>query len=149
MRPENHVKISIISAIGIYFITGSFFLSLLNAAIGVFIDMDHLLDFICSKPKSIFDIKEFLNVDFIFRNRKVYLILHSYELLILLIIVSILGLLEFHFAISVFSAVLFHLVADQIGNPVKPFTYFIFYRIYHNFDLYHLINLEKEYKEKN
>jgi len=96
----------------------------------VFIDLDHLIDsFLFSKTK--FNLKDFFSASHI-NSGKVYLILHSWELIFVLFLVSY----------TLNSAQLFifacgltlHLTIDIVQRKNK-LAYFIFYRLMKKFDV--------------
>ena len=94
---------------------------------GIFIDLDHVLDFYIFKknlPRSYKELKDFC----LDPSGKIYLFLHSYELM------AFLWVVVFCFKPSVlFVGLLFgmsvHLLLDQLTNAIYPLAYFIFYRL--------------------
>lgn len=143
MRVLGHTAISVIIGGISYNHTRSLsgFLWVLTA--GILIDMDHYIDYIRNRGFS-FNIKKVHNTcRYGYLNfKKITLILHSYELLILLwVSIFIFGLNSiWKYAAIGFTA---HLFLDQIFNPVRPFGYFLAFRIANNFETKKLF-LEKE-----
>ncbi|MEA3346558.1 MAG: hypothetical protein U9Q21_00520 [Candidatus Auribacterota bacterium] len=94
---------------------------------GIFLDLDHLIDYILRKKRICFRLSELENFCTNEKEGKLYLFLHNYELLVVLWVLTFLffnhpiwvGLL---FGMSV------HLLLDQIYNQVHPLAYFWFYR---------------------
>lgn len=87
-------------------------------AVGVLMDVDHLLDYYW----------------WLWREQRdyVWLFLHGYELAVLLFLAA--WLWEWHpVALAAGLAHLVHLVTDQFTNHVRPLTYFYTYRALHRF----------------
>lgn len=97
-------------------------------AFGFFLDLDHLFDygFYLSRRKKKFKISEFLSGQHFAESHKMFVFLHSWELVILLWIPYLyFGQIAF-WAASL--ALLSHLIVDQFTNQVAPPAYFLFYR---------------------
>lgn len=94
---------------------------------GIFIDLDHVLDFWLVRRKISVTYREV--VEFCFdREGKIYLFLHSYELLaVLWAAFFMLGMPPVLGGIA--SGMSVHTALDQIVNPVYPLAYFFFYRL--------------------
>ena len=126
MTPAKHVAISVVTAAGFGFFTKSWAGGLACFLSGIFIDLDHVLDFIIFEKrlcKSLKELERFCEQ----RHGKIYLFLHSFELLLILWIT----VFYFHFEpiwLGIVFGLTVHMVADQIVNPVNPWTYFILYR---------------------
>jgi len=104
---------------------------------GVFIDIDHVFDFLIFSDDKISIKNIFLWCDE-GKWKKITLIFHSYELYL------ILALLTYYFPYKALIGILFgtglHLIVDQIGNRyinkkfcLSVFFYFLIYRIYVGF----------------
>ena len=99
---------------------------------GIFIDLDHHLDyFICRKeiPLSYKKLVDFCRND---HTSKIYLFLHSYELLALLwvcIFIFDLGVIWLGIAVGCTT----HLLCDEVANPLRPLAYFLTYRAKNRF----------------
>lgn len=141
MRPINHVIISGgVSAIFAVWARSwgpvcACFLS------GIFIDLDHHLDYLIAKKKIPFRYKDLIDFFHNERESRIYLFLHSYEFL-------------FVFWVSIFifnlnmvwlgAAVGFttHVFCDEIANPLKPMAYFLVYRAKNRFEREHFFKKE-------
>ena len=132
MRARYHVIVSAGVSLGVqaYFnswpATTTCFLS------GILIDLDHFLDYYIEKKTIPFRYKDLVDFCIDFKGKKVFLLLHSYELLImlwLLIYLLHLDLAWIGFAIGV----TIHMAFDQFTNPIKPLFYFLTYRILNHF----------------
>lgn len=127
MTPAQHIVASTATSTFFYYLTQSWPGTVVCFLSGILIDLDHVLDYWIFKRKISLSFKELDNFCTEDKSGKIFLILHSYELMFILWIVSAyfkwptewLGAL---YGMSV------HLLCDQIGNPVYPPAYFLFYR---------------------
>lgn len=111
---------------------------------GILIDLDHFWDYCIIKGKICWSVKQLEDYCFKEKAGKSYLILHSYELLVVLwIAVSFLKsdsvLLGFLLGMTV------HMIFDQFVNPVCPLAYFLLYRAWFGFPK--IIFLKDEFVE--
>lgn len=132
-------------AFGIIFIT----FHDLNLAVsaflsGIFIDLDHWIDYFIVYKFS-FKLKKFFISYQCVDSGKVYVFLHSWELVFLILIAGFFtGLTKF--AAAVVLGMSLHLLVDQVLNFKKePFFYFLTYRFMKNFNLK---TLDKDFAEK-
>jgi len=101
---------------------------------GVFMDLDHYIDYVREKGISF----NYKNVYGICKNgdkhfKKLTLILHSYELVIffwLAVVFFKLDVIWYYIGIGL----TLHIVVDQITNRVMPLGYFLSYRFANDFD---------------
>lgn len=138
MKPIHHVIVSTgVSAVFAYWAkswggVGACFLS------GILIDLDHHLDYWIYKkelPVSYKKLKNFLKND---HGSKLYLVFHSYELLGLLWF----SIYYFHLNmiwLGVGIGTTVHLICDEFVNPLRPFAYFLIYRIRTGFERKHFL----------
>ncbi len=143
MRPAYRVKLSIDIALHFFlsaFISAWIYLNTGNviyAAVfifgGIFIDLDHLIDYFFSTNK--FSLKAFLNSSYL-KSGKVYLFLHSWEIGFIIFAVSMAvnsyGLLMLSLALSI------HMFIDNTQRE-NPLFYFLSYRFYKKFDISSLL----------
>jgi hypothetical protein len=132
MRPSQHVAISGIITIGFFAVTKSWVGSLACFLSGIFIDLDHVLDFWIAKKKFLFSYEELYAYFAQERQGKLYLLLHSYELLALFWLAIYFLHLDVLW-LGVAWGLTTHMIADQITNPLRAFGYFLVYRIKHGF----------------
>ncbi len=133
MKPAQHVMISAGVAAGLWVWSRSIPAVAGCMIGGVLVDIDHHLDYWVVKKKFPFSYKDLSNYFFNLRSGKVYLIFHSWELLFICWgIFSLFQLDIFWYGVLV--GVSFHLLCDEVFNPLKPLGYFMFYRIKHGFD---------------
>ena len=109
MTPPGHAVISAGIGVVVWAFTRSVSAAVTAVAVGVLMDLDHLLDYYWWLWKE---------------DRKyVWLFLHGYELVVPIFLGA--WLLEWHpVALAAGLAHLAHILTDQFTNQVKPFTYF-------------------------
>ncbi len=132
MRPTNHIIISgVVSAIFAVWARSwgavcACFLS------GIFIDLDHHLDYFIARkeiPLSYNKLVDFLRND---HRSKIFLFLHSYEVLFLIWAgIFLLGLDLVWVGIAIGFTT--HVLCDEVVNPIKPMAYFLTYRAKNRF----------------
>ena len=133
MKVTGHAVISLAGAGILYKLTDSFGVFLWVLIMGVFIDIDHYVDYIRENgvslnPKKVYSACEEGHIYF----KKLMLFFHSYELMLILwlaIFMLDLGAVWKYAALS-FSL---HLLLDQMANPVVPFAYFFSFRAANSF----------------
>ena len=133
MSPVTHTLISAAFSAGFGAATRSWTAAAACFLSGIFIDIDHVVDFWLARKKVLLSYSELHRFCGKEKLGRLFLWLHSYELL---------GLLWIGAWISGFNAVLVgivsgmtvHLLADQFANPVRPLAFFLTYRIRHKFD---------------
>jgi hypothetical protein len=131
MLPIGHVITSgfVSLFVGIYF--KSLGCAVVSFAAGVLIDLDHLIDYYANhkftwKAKTVYNTCAKMDL------RKLYLVLHSYELVaIFWASIYIFSLSNFWKALAI--GLTQHLLFDQIFNPIKTLGYFTTYRIIKGF----------------
>ncbi len=136
MRPITHFIFSSILAVILFFITKSITVSVLVVLVGVFFDLDHLIDFWALKPENPFNVKSFLDSEKYNKQAKyMFVFFHAYEWVIVLLIVNY--FLNWPlYLLSITLAIILHLILDlnNLRYPrVHPLTYFITFRILKKF----------------
>ena len=100
---------------------------------GVFIDIDHHIDYYFDYKKIPWRYKDLIDYCTSPAKDKLYLIFHAYEFLVLLwLAVFLLKLNSFWIGLGVGVSV--HMMCDQFYNPLRPLAYFILYRIKNGFE---------------
>ena len=133
MRPTHHVLISGgVTLVFALWVKSTWALAACFLS-GIFIDLDHHFDYYLARKKIPLNFKKLVDFCHDDHESKLHLFLHSYELLLLFwlsIIYFSLG------AVWVGVAVGFtvHILCDEIANPLGPLSYFLTYRIKHNFN---------------
>ncbi|MBN1385343.1 MAG: hypothetical protein JW983_10720, partial [Elusimicrobia bacterium] len=126
MKPIPHIVISFSVSAVLYTIFRSYILALTAFLFGIFIDIDHLLDYFREQGFNL-DVRNFFYFFTEFQYRKAVIFLHSWELfLIYSLLVFLVPANEVMFGIFIGYSV--HLIADHLGNPVSPLGYFFVYR---------------------
>ena len=127
MKPQFHFLISAIISIVFFFLTKNIVASLICLSAGFLIDIDHILDYGIIYKK--FSLKKAMKGEWY--KDKVYILLHSWEILIIILIIFRLNIYTIAFAIGFVQ----HLIIDIFSYPTKnkPLAYFLTYRILTNF----------------
>lgn len=133
MKLSAHVPLSLSVGAATYAVWRSPTLSISCLLFGIFIDLDHFYDYFMSEGFRL-DIKDFFYKCYHYKLKKLYLILHSYELLFLLF--SFLFVVKSDILLGVFIGMLSHIIADVLGNPVNFVVYSFIYRYKNNFGEY-------------
>jgi len=136
MRVKEHILASSTLAVIFYCFTHSQLGAIAVLLSGIFIDLDHLFDFWITRPANPFSVKEFTHpCKYMRENRKVYVFLHDYELIILLWILA--WRFNWHPIIfGIAAGATLHLILDDIGNELITFSYFFIYRAYKKFAVF-------------
>lgn len=130
-----HLAASSVISTGVFYFSNSWAAAIASFITGIFIDVDHFLDYFLHCGIN-FDIKKFYNVCIDISTRKVIIFLHSYELLALfwiIIYIFNLGFIWKGMAIGYAQHILF----DQIVNSrskIHKLGYFFVYRCKKNFE---------------
>lgn len=124
-----------------------------NAAVacflsGILLDVDHFIDFYLRKKKALPAYEELVRFCMEEKEGRIYLVLHSYELTLLLWVSA------FFFPNLVWIGFLFgmtvHLLLDQFFNDIHPLAYFWVYRAHYKFPhkVFFYKDFIKEYKKE-
>ncbi len=132
MTPTSHMIASAVTSAAFAAATHSWEGTLACFLSGILIDIDHHFDLWIHRKKILFQLKHIYDFCEKEKNGKFYLVFHSYELLAIFWMgVIFLHLNNIWWGMAVGLSV--HLLLDQIGNNLKPGTYFLWYRIKNNF----------------
>jgi hypothetical protein len=139
LRPTHHLAASAVFSVATFAVTHSVALTAVNFTAGVFIDVDHVPEYLLR-----FGFKKnplhFLEQELHMTSKKTVLFLHGFDILTL-----IFGLMcwagAWAWAWAFYIGAVQHLILDVIYNPIKtPWSFFLSYRIFHKFDtdkIYH------------
>jgi len=96
------------------------------------IDLDHLFDFWMAYGFNL-DVIKFFKIDFFEINQAVYVPLHSWELISIIIILG--GVIKKHrwLFLTIGLAMLIHVIWDMISYRIYPQDYFLIYRSLNGF----------------
>ncbi len=114
----------------IYYSGGSFSLIIAVLCGGIFIDLDHFLDYMLYY-RFRWNFQDFIETRFLLSG-KVYVILHGWEIVSVFLILGI--FLNSAFLIVFSSAMGMHIFIDHIQR-YNPLFYFLSYRIFHRFSV--------------
>ena len=133
MRTSGHIAVS--AAIGV--ITYALFNEMAPAIgsflAGTLIDLDHVIDYLYAHGKK-WDWKKVNGAHHERVSGKLYVPLHSYELMILYFLLTLDPSLT-PWRVGITMSLLAHFLCDQYFNPNRKFsTYFLIHRIIHKFD---------------
>lgn len=132
MKVQQHVIISGVLGSVIYIITKSVPSAIGALFAGVLIDADHFIDYYLNHGFTVNIKKIYAAIDGL-KLKRIYLFLHSYELVIALWMLGFfIPSSDLYFAISL--SFTLHIFLDHIHNPVTPMGYFLFHRIRNKFD---------------
>ncbi|OGW85460.1 MAG: hypothetical protein A2987_02730 [Omnitrophica bacterium RIFCSPLOWO2_01_FULL_45_10] len=132
MKPLAHVGVSGLVSIlvGAYF--KSFGCAILSFVAGVFVDLDHVLDYYLNHGFTL-QASKIYYACLEFNLKRIYILLHSYEVIILFWVWLFLrGQGNLYTAIAI--GMTQHVVFDQLTNPLDGLGYFLTYRIIKGFD---------------
>lgn len=133
MMPLGHAIVSSAVAGAVYLASSDWRMALVAWLVGVGVDLDHIPEFTILRGHR-FRLREFLRYCAESRMKKMYLLLHAYEyVLVIALLAWILDLPRWGMVVGL--AFLSHLVADQLSNPVRPLAYFIINRYRQGFDV--------------
>lgn len=140
MKPLVHLVASSLISSFVYILYRSIGVSLIAFVAGIFIDLDYILDYLLNYGfrHAWRNWRDFYSVCVEMRFEKVYLFLHSFELVILLwILVTCLPYFYCGRTVNLYRALAIgvtqHLLLDFFSNPVHPLAYFLWFRIANKF----------------
>lgn len=138
MKVKHHIISSGIISSAVYILTNSTMNTVASFLAGIFIDMDHFIDYYLNYGFS-YKFKEIYKAVSEVRLSKIYVLLHSYELLaIFWALIFIVPLSNLYLAIAIgFTQ---HIFLDQIYNPAVTKAYFLSYRVSKKFKKEQIIN---------
>lgn len=136
MRPLHHLLSSLCLAFVFFIFTHSITASLIAFLAGIFIDLDHLIDYWVLKPARPFSVRDFLDAEKYEEQKKwIFLFSHSWELVLMLAVLTVFFKNILLFAL-VFSVAL-HLISDTYNlkkeNILTPLSYFLLLRAFRGF----------------
>jgi hypothetical protein len=142
LSPVKHLVASSVSGAIFYLYSKSFWPSLVCFLSGIFIDLDHFCDFYLHYKRFAINLREFYFNCIDLKFDKLYLFLHSWELVLtvwFLIIILKLDLIWIALAVGV----TLHTLLDALGNNASSFSYFFIYRMLKGFRAELLFRNEK------
>ncbi len=126
-----HAAVSASLSAGLYLATGDPALAGAFCLSGIFVDLDHVLDYVMEKGR--LDLGDFFDHFGKHRARRLVLVLHAWEWFPLVAALWALSARP-SWLLGLLLGWLVHLVLDQIVNPLRLTGYFFFYRAGVRFD---------------
>ena len=134
MRTSGHIAVSAVIATFTYGSYGELGPAIASFLVGTLIDLDHIIDYLYAHGKR-WDWKKVNAAHHEKVSGKLYVPLHSYELLLLYFFLTMDPSLT-PWRVGVTLSLLAHFLCDQFFNPNRKFsTYFLIHRIIHKFDI--------------
>jgi len=133
MKPSQHIVASAGISLGLQLTLHSWPATLGCFFSGFLIDLDHHLDYCIVHKQFPFKYQDLVDFCWDTKVTKLYLFLHSYELLCIfwfLIYYLSLGKVWMGVALGLTT----HMILDQFFNPIKPLFYLIIYRAMNGFE---------------
>jgi hypothetical protein len=130
MQAKYHIVLSGVFSTIVYVVTKSPVTAVASFISGILIDLDHIPDYLLYKKENI-SIRKFFAACNENKLEKLFLILHSYEVLLLLALSA--WVTRNAFIIGSVSGMTMHLIADIPANKLMPKAYFLMYRMKHGF----------------
>ena len=132
MKLHNHILASTTVGGISYYIFGSWQISVTVFLSGIFIDLDHILDYFLYEKKIKLDIKDFFYKCEALILNKVYLLLHSYELIIILAILAYFT--NNYIVLGLLIGFGTHIMLDLAANKVHFLGYSFIFRLINKFN---------------
>jgi len=130
MKMEHHLAVAAPIAAGTYYFTRSWIYTAMVIVLGVLVDFDHVFDYI--REEHTFDMKDMFLKSYKGDFVHLYVIFHAWEYIPLSWLIGA-AFNNYTFSIVFSIAYGAHMLADQLMNNVKPFGYFLTYRIMKKF----------------
>ena len=133
MKLHHHTAISLAGSGAVYLLSRSFSAALAFFLAGIFIDLDHFLEYFYFFGFRGFSVRRFFRAADQHVYRKFFLFLHSYELALVFWVLS-LAVIRKPWAWGFALGFTLHIVADHIYNPCVPASYLFCFRLRHRFE---------------
>ncbi|MBI4846271.1 MAG: hypothetical protein HY810_07355 [Candidatus Omnitrophica bacterium] len=146
MKPSRHIIASLFAGTTVAFFIKDYFAGIICFIFGVFIDIDHVIEFFIHRGFSCLNIKKIYDFFSIANNErrqpfeKLYLLFHCNEIAILLWVIMIYTNNYYIMAMSV--GYTLHLIMDTKTGSVPAMFYFFLWRMLRGFEV-------KNFFEKN
>lgn len=134
MRTSGHIAVSALVGLFTYSTFGEVEPALASFLVGTLVDLDHVVDYLYAHGKK-WDWKKVNAAHHERVSGKLYVPLHSYELLLIFFLLTLDPSLT-PWRVGITLSLLVHFLCDQFFNPNRKFsTYFLIHRIIHRFDI--------------
>ncbi len=147
MRTSGHIVVSAAIGIVVYAAYNELAPAIASFLVGTLIDLDHVIDYLYAHGKK-WDWKKVNGAHHERFSGKLYVPLHSYELLIIFFFLTLDSSLT-PWRVGISMSLLAHFLCDQFFNPNRKFsTYFLINRIIHKFDAEKVLSSKKLKKSR-
>lgn len=146
MKIEHHVALSTIISGILYAIFKSWELSIASLIAGIFIDLDHLIDYFIEHGLDI-HLKSFLPFFYEEKHNKITLLFHGWEWLLCLGVATVLTKFK-PWVTGVLIGYGHHIVFDYFYSKTSVLTYSLIWRCKKNFDSQTLFPRDRGYNPK-
>ncbi len=133
MKLHHHTALSLAGSGVVYLFSNSLGAALAFLLSGIFIDLDHFLEYFYYFGFKGFSVRRFFRAAEEHVYRKFFLFLHSYELALVFWILSLV-VIRSPWTWGFSLGFTLHIVADHFYNPCRPATYFFSFRLWHRFE---------------
>jgi hypothetical protein len=147
IRLHHHTFLSLAGSSLFYLLTRSLSGTLAFFLSGIFIDLDHIFEYVYAFGARSFSVRRFFRAAHGHEYRRYFLLVHSWEI-VLVFWAATAFLLPSNWAVGFSLGFTLHILADQIYNPCTALTYFLWFRIRHRFDGDILFPPEKRARRK-
>lgn len=140
-----HFILSLVVGLVFAYIYKKWQLIVYSFLVGFFLDIDHLIDYFIYKKQFAFNLDQFLFGTYFDLTNKVYIFFHSYEYVLLFLLIAIIILANKKrirnasanaaVLLTIAASMFLHLIYDETYYQPRLLTYSIIYRASHNFDL--------------
>lgn len=142
MRTSGHIVVSAAIGVMVYAAYNELAPALASFLVGTLIDLDHVIDYLYAHGKK-WDWKKVNGAHHERFSGKLYVPLHSYELLIIFFLLTLDSSLT-PWRVGISMSLLAHFLCDQFFNPNRKFsTYFLINRIIHKFEADKVLSSKK------
>lgn len=116
-----------------YLETGDPWLVVVSVLANFLIDLDHLFDYWVATGFNL-KAREFFKVDYFEINKKVYVPFHSWELVVVIFLLSLFPSLSW-IGLTISVSLFFHIVWDAFSYKINGRSYFLIWRFLHEFKI--------------
>jgi membrane-bound metal-dependent hydrolase YbcI (DUF457 family) len=134
MTLKQHVAITTVLTVLLGFFWKNYLGVLLFWLGGIFIDVDHYLDYIRETGDMRISLRRMEEMFLNLKEKKFYGLFHSYELIIIGVCLNFFYLKN-ECLYGLLAGLAVHLILDALFNPVKARFYFFLYRLNHSFEI--------------
>jgi len=132
MKPRYHVAASLLVSGAVWFATKSAPMTASSFLAGIFIDIDHAIDFAYRLPRTM-NLRQCYGTFGKDNYKRIFVLLHAWELLPLL--AAACWFFDWNpWLLGVLIGMTQHMILDYFGNKASPPSYFLLWRVMNGFD---------------